>query len=79
MVDQIQKTQGLADLRLPMRLVEEFVDAERSPDDFTAAFMQCLQNANAGGNGKRAAIANLESRVHDIAKLQDGVHQAAPR
>lgn len=69
MVDQIQKTQGLTELRLPMRLVEEFVDAERSPDDFTAVLMQRLQHADVGGNGKRAALANLASRVRDIAKL----------
>jgi len=73
LVEQMQRAAYPADLRLPMRLVEEFVDAGRSPDDFTAAFTQRLRETEAGGKGKRSAIANLCSRARELAKEQDGL------
>mmetsp|Transcript_5085 Transcript_5085/g.16324 ORF Transcript_5085/g.16324 Transcript_5085/m.16324 type:complete len:150 (+) Transcript_5085:40-489(+) len=52
-----------ADLRLPMRLVEEFVDADRSPDDFTVAMRKLVEAVEAGGRAKSDALASLAAQV----------------
>ena len=70
MLREAQNTSSQTDLRLPMRLVEEFVDAGRSPDEFTVAFTEHLSEVEAARLGKSHAIRNLRKRVRELKTAQ---------